>query len=195
MFGLTLEKLFLVALVAAMIIGPQRFALYTRGLSRTVRSLRGFVEATRARAERDLGMPLSHAEWQALNLRQYDPRAIVREALDDRKAFEDREALAGASGRIFADDVETARHRAPTPDIAQSAGTYRASDTPQITQAAPGQPDVDGLDRVRPGQKYLIVGDSAHPRRILLSSLAIDDPRRVAAKPVIERQPAPDGID
>lgn len=36
-------------------------------------------------------------------------------------------------------------------------------------------------ERVRPGQKYLITGSSAHPIRVLIESLPTGDPRRLAA--------------
>lgn len=38
--------------------------------------------------------------------------------------------------------------------------------------------------RVRPGQRYLVTGSSAHPSRILIDSLPEGDPRRAAARTV-----------
>ncbi|MBY6352324.1 Sec-independent protein translocase subunit TatA/TatB [Rhodococcoides corynebacterioides] len=83
MFGLTLEKLFLVAVIAGVVLGPARLPDYARQLARGVRSLRQFVDTTRAAAEQDLGMPLRRSEWESVNLRQYDPRRIVRDALEE----------------------------------------------------------------------------------------------------------------
>ncbi|MFE0748080.1 twin-arginine translocase TatA/TatE family subunit [Gordonia sp. NPDC058843] len=86
MFGLTFEKLFLVAVIAGLVLGPGRLPGYAQQLARTIRTLRQFVETTRKAAEEDMGMPLKHTEWQSLNLRQYDPRRIVTDALTESVA-------------------------------------------------------------------------------------------------------------
>lgn len=127
MFGLTFEKLFLVAIVAGLVIGPQRLPLYTHRLAELIRSVRMFVDASKARAD-----------LEALDVRQYDPRRIVREALTEPAAAQPADEADGA-------------------DLEEQAS------------------------RVRPGQKYLVTGGSAHPRRILIESLPEDDPRRLAA--------------
>ena len=124
MFGLTFEKLFLVAIVAGLVIGPQRLPIYTHRLAELIRSVRSFVDASKARAD-----------LEALDVRQYDPRRIVREALTE----------------------------------------------PATTQPADEADLEEQASRVRPGQKYLVTGGSAHPRRILIDSLPEDDPRRLAA--------------
>lgn len=83
MFGLSFEKLFLVAIIAGFVLGPHRLPGYAHQLAQYVRSLRNFVESTRSAAERDMGIPLQRTEWESLNLRQYDPRRIVSDALSD----------------------------------------------------------------------------------------------------------------
>ncbi|KAF0848721.1 Sec-independent protein translocase subunit TatA/TatB [Nocardia caishijiensis] len=81
MFGLTFEKLFLVAVVAGFVLGPARLPGYANQLARTVRALREFVETQRTAAEREIGVPLQRSEWESL--RRYDPRRIVGDALRD----------------------------------------------------------------------------------------------------------------
>lgn len=127
MFGLTFEKLFLVAIVAGLVIGPQRLPLYTHRFAELIRSIRKFIDTSKAQT----GL-------EAVDVRRYDPRRIVREALTEPTA-------------------------APTADEATEADLEEQA------------------SRVRPGQKYLVTGGSAHPRRILIDSLPADDPRRVAA--------------
>jgi sec-independent protein translocase protein TatB len=83
MFGLTFEKLFLVAIIAGLVIGPRRLPYYAHQLADAVRSLRAFVETTREKAESEMGVSLQRTDWESLNLRQYDPRRIVREVLDE----------------------------------------------------------------------------------------------------------------
>ncbi|SNS76086.1 preprotein translocase [Rhodococcoides kyotonense] len=83
MFGLTFEKLFLVAVIAGFVLGPTRLPSYAQQLARSVRSLRQFVDTTRTAAERELGVPLQRTEWESFDLRQYDPRRIVSDALSE----------------------------------------------------------------------------------------------------------------
>lgn len=125
MFGLSFEKLFLVAIIAGLVIGPQRLPIYTHRLAELIRSVRSFVDASKARAD-----------LEALDVRQYDPRRVLREALTE-------------------------------PATAQPA------DEADLKEQA---------SRVRPGQKYLVTGGAAHPRRILIESLPEDDPRCLAAQ-------------
>ncbi|WP_027495510.1 MULTISPECIES: twin-arginine translocase TatA/TatE family subunit [Nocardiaceae] len=81
MFGLTFEKLLLVAIIAGFVLGPQRLPDYAHRLGRAVRTLRHFVDSTRSTAEAEMGVPLRRSEWESLDLRQYDPRRIVADAL------------------------------------------------------------------------------------------------------------------
>jgi sec-independent protein translocase protein TatB len=84
MFGLTFEKLLVIAIVAGLVIGPRRLPVYAAQLAAFVRDLRRFIESTRTRAEDELGLP---PDWRA-DLRRYDPRRIVRDALDDADTLE-----------------------------------------------------------------------------------------------------------
>jgi len=81
MFGLTLEKLLLVAVIAAVVVGPQRLPGYAQRLGETIRALRRLIEDSRVQAERDMGVVLDRDTLAALDVRQYDPRRIVRDAL------------------------------------------------------------------------------------------------------------------
>ena len=144
MFGLTLEKLFLVAVLAGIVIGPQRLPVYAQHLAGTVRALRHLIDKTRSDAERDMGISLHPHEWESLDLRQYDPRRIVSDAL----------------------------HEAATVPLSPTAPPATIVTDEIIDQAR----------HVRPGQKYLVTGTAAHPRRILIEALAHDDPRRIAAE-------------
>lgn len=143
MFGLTLEKLVVVALVAGLVLGPQRLQEYAHSLARTIRTFRDVVQRERVRAEADLGIPLDRTAWDSLDLRQYDPRRIVRDALEE--PVRPNEAEPGSTSAEMEELIAAAAH-------------------------------------VRPGQRYLVTGDAAHPRRIRIDSLPADDPRRVAAE-------------
>ncbi len=88
MLGLSIDKLLVVAIAAAIIIGPTRLPGYAKRLGEIVRGLRAFLDAARARAETETG--LSREDWQSLDPRQYDPRRIVREALAEPPAADAR---------------------------------------------------------------------------------------------------------
>lgn len=83
MFGLTIEKLVVVAICAALIIGPHRLPEYAHRLSSTVRRLTLMAAEARRRAEEDTGVALVGEDWRSLDPRRYDPRRIVREAWED----------------------------------------------------------------------------------------------------------------
>lgn len=161
MFGMSLEKLVLVLLIAAVLIGPTRLPDYARGLAHVIRSARGHVDAATARLEKDTG--LSREQWNPEEWRRYDPRAIVRSAL--------REAPASALPASDAPTVESV-----TADVAPSA--VSPSDAPGTdVLSAPAT-----LARIRPGQRFVVIGDSAHPTRIALDTLPEDHPARRAAR-------------
>ncbi|MCZ4518032.1 twin-arginine translocase TatA/TatE family subunit [Rhodococcus ruber] len=86
MFGLTFEKLFLVAIIAGFVLGPSRLPGYAQQLGRAVRSIRHFIDTTRSAAEDEMGVPLRRSEWETIDLRQYDPRRIVADALRETDA-------------------------------------------------------------------------------------------------------------
>ncbi len=81
MFGLSLEKLIVFAVIAALVIGPQRLPQYAQRLGELVRTLRDLLDTTRERTRAELGADLSAEEWRRLDPRRYDPRTIVRDAL------------------------------------------------------------------------------------------------------------------
>ncbi|MGW8482190.1 Sec-independent protein translocase subunit TatA/TatB [Microbacterium sp. NPDC055903] len=86
MFGLTIEKLFLVALVAAVIIGPHRLPAYAARLATMLRRLKDVAGEARKRAEEDSGVALVREDWSALDPRQYDPRRIIRDVWQSEDA-------------------------------------------------------------------------------------------------------------
>lgn len=150
MFGLTFEKLFVVAVLAALIIGPHRLPQMARRAGELLRGLRAFVESTRTQAESDLGVPLDRARWETVDLRQYYPRRIVRDALEGAPSPEAGSGL-------------------PVRTAGDAPGGDHASDTaPDVDAAPPATPRLARPSTTRRGQKYVISGSAAHPRRILV---------------------------
>ncbi|WP_297081349.1 hypothetical protein [uncultured Demequina sp.] len=82
MLGLSLDKVLIVLVAAAVIIGPTRLPHYAHQLAEWTRRTRDALESMRVRAEREGGVRLRADEWRTLDPRRYDPRTIIRDALD-----------------------------------------------------------------------------------------------------------------
>lgn len=177
MFGLTFEKLLLVAVIAAVVIGPHRLPAVTARVASVIRGLRQTVDAARVRAATELGVPADADEWRALDPRQYDPRRIIAEAFAEpaavplaaspsplrREGLAESAPIAGGVREIShaADAGEAPRLSAVSLDPAVS-GAVRADDSAALggDRPAPGEPG-SGFRRVRRGT-------SAHPRWVLV---------------------------
>lgn len=83
MFGLTIEKLLLFGLVAALVIGPERLPRYAEALATFTKRARDWVSSARSRMREEMGDDFDDVDWRTLDPRQYDPRRIIREALLD----------------------------------------------------------------------------------------------------------------
>jgi sec-independent protein translocase protein TatB len=97
-FGLTIEKLLLIGLVAALIVGPERLPRYAESLAAFTRRARDWVSSAKTRVRDEMGEDFDDVDWRTLDPRQYDPRRIIREALlDDAPVPTVRAAQAGAA--------------------------------------------------------------------------------------------------
>ena len=80
-FGLTFDKLIIIAVIAVFLIGPDRLPGYAAQLARLVRSLRAMADGAKERMREEMGPEFDEVDWKKLDPRQYDPRRIIREAL------------------------------------------------------------------------------------------------------------------
>jgi sec-independent protein translocase protein TatB len=80
-FGLTFDKLIIIAVIAVILIGPDRLPGYAAQLARLVKSLRGLADGAKERMREEMGEDFDEVDWKKLDPRQYDPRRIIREAL------------------------------------------------------------------------------------------------------------------
>ena len=80
-FGLTPDKLIIIAVIAVFLIGPDRLPGYAAQLARLVRSLRTMADGAKDRMREEMGPEFDEVDWKKLDPRQYDPRRIIREAL------------------------------------------------------------------------------------------------------------------
>lgn len=79
-FGLTVEKLLVIGIIATLLIGPERLPRYAEALARFTARAREFLRGAKTRVEDEMG---DEVDWQKLDPRQYDPRRIIRQALLD----------------------------------------------------------------------------------------------------------------
>src|SRR3990170_1466371 len=83
MFGLTIDKLLILAVVAVFLLGPERLPYYASQLARLVKSLRKMADGAKDRMREEMGPDFDEVDWKKLDPRQYAPRRIIREALID----------------------------------------------------------------------------------------------------------------
>ena len=82
-FGLTIEKLLLIGLVAGLLIGPERLPRYVESLTKFAKRAREYVSTAKTKMKDEMGSDFDDVDWRTLDPRQYDPRRIIREALVD----------------------------------------------------------------------------------------------------------------
>ena len=83
MFGLTFDKLIIIAIIAAFLLGPERIPHYAAMLGRFVRKAKELADGAKDRLKDEMGPEFDDIDWKKLNPRQYDPRLIIRDALLD----------------------------------------------------------------------------------------------------------------
>jgi sec-independent protein translocase protein TatB len=85
-FGLTFDKLLIIALIAVFLIGPDRLPSYAAQLARLAKSLRAMANGAKERMRDEMGPEFDEVDWTKLDPRKYDPRRIIREALQEDDA-------------------------------------------------------------------------------------------------------------
>ncbi len=80
MFDINGSEFLVIAVVAVILVGPERLPEYVRGLRGLVKRARGAVRDGETALRSEFG---EDVDWESLDPRQYDPRKIVRDALFD----------------------------------------------------------------------------------------------------------------
>ena len=80
-FGLSFEKVLIIAIIAAFLIGPQKLPQYAASLARLVKRARQMADSAQERVREEMGPEFEDLDWKKMDPRQYDPRRIIREAL------------------------------------------------------------------------------------------------------------------
>lgn len=82
-FGIDGDKLLLIAIVAVLLVGPERLPHYAESLGRFTVRAREWLGGAKTRVKEEMGEDFDDIEWRKLDPRQYDPRRIIRDALLD----------------------------------------------------------------------------------------------------------------
>ena len=82
-FGLTFDKVLIIAVIAVILIGPERLPHYASQLAKLVKSLQRLAGDAKERLRDEMGPEFDEVDWKKLDPRQYDPRRIIRDALSE----------------------------------------------------------------------------------------------------------------
>lgn len=82
-FGINGTEFVLLALLAVIILGPEKLPEYAQKLAHFIKGLRGLADGAREKLREEAGDEIADMDWRKLDPRQYDPRKIIREALMD----------------------------------------------------------------------------------------------------------------
>ena len=81
MFGLTFEKVLLLALLAGLLLGPDRLPAAAQRLGELARGARRLLTDAESRVKEEMGPEFDTVDWRQLDPRRYDPRRVIRDAL------------------------------------------------------------------------------------------------------------------
>ncbi|MFK4791567.1 Sec-independent protein translocase TatB [Microbacterium sp. ZW T5_56] len=131
------DKLLVIALIAVVLVGPERLPRYAEGLARLIKKAGEVIRGVKDRAAEEMGPEFTETDWRKLDPRQYDPRRIIREALlDDVMAPAPTAAAAtvGVAGAAAA--VASAPAAASSPQASGASALFTRS-TPRTANRLP----------------------------------------------------------
>lgn len=106
MFDINGWEFIVLAIVAVLVIGPDRMPEYAAKLAKLVRQVRGMADTAKVQLREQMGSEFDDVDWKQYDPRQYDPRRIVREALMDEGSEDGQPSTSG--------DVEPDGFKAPS---------------------------------------------------------------------------------
>lgn len=146
MFGINGYEFLLLALIAVIVLGPERLPEYASQLAQLVKGLRRMATGAREQLREEVGTEFDDVDWRKLDPRQYDPRRIIKEALLDD--IEDAIKPVSENGSRPASRSISASTD-PTPNGAAESANANAmplgntAGTPRLTAGQPAPYDVE----------------------------------------------------
>lgn len=83
MLGINGSEFIILAVLAIVILGPEKLPEYTRAFTDWLRVMRDKAEGAKAQFKEETGTDFDEVDWRKYDPRQYDPRRIIRDALLD----------------------------------------------------------------------------------------------------------------
>ncbi|WGW10550.1 twin-arginine translocase TatA/TatE family subunit [Saxibacter everestensis] len=152
MFGINGGEMIVLIVIALVVIGPHRLPEYAEKLKNLVRQLKRMAEGAKAQVKEDLGEDFDDVDWKKLDPRQYDPRRIVREALqeetDSLKTALDSDDSAKPTNKSAATGSTAAG--ATGSAAASAAGSAAASTAPGAATSGSGSASTDAAAEKAP---------------------------------------------
>jgi sec-independent protein translocase protein TatB len=79
--GINGSELLVLAVLAVVILGPEKLPEYAAQLARLVKELRRMATGAKEQLREEVGDDIADMDWRKLDPRQYDPRKIIKDAL------------------------------------------------------------------------------------------------------------------
>ncbi|MBC7298218.1 MAG: twin-arginine translocase TatA/TatE family subunit [Demequina sp.] len=131
MFDINGSEFLVIAVIAVILVGPERLPEYVRGLRSFAKRARGALREGQAALTSEFG---EDVDWKQFDPRQYDPRKIVREAL-----FDDDDATPAAGPAPVAAATGTVG-TAGTAAVGSRRKRRSAASDPAVVEAVAGAP-------------------------------------------------------
>jgi len=96
--GINGTELIILAVIAVIVLGPERLPEYAAQLARFVKQVRRMAAGAKEQLREEVGDEIVDMDWRKLDPRQYDPRRIIKEALLDDEDLPTATAGATAAG-------------------------------------------------------------------------------------------------
>jgi len=133
-FGITIEKLLVIGVIAALLVGPERLPRYAESFAHLVKRAGDYLRGAKDRMREEVGPEIDELDWRKLDPRQYDPRRIIRDALLD-----DTPAAPRPATPAVAAEPATAELAPAAAPAAGSAAALLATATAMNTASAAGE--------------------------------------------------------
>ncbi|MFD1375690.1 sec-independent translocase [Micrococcus antarcticus] len=83
LFGINGGEFVVLAVLAVVILGPEKLPEYAKKLANLVKEVRRMANGAKEQLREEVGDEVADIDWKKLDPRQYDPRRIIKEALVD----------------------------------------------------------------------------------------------------------------
>ncbi|MGH3654577.1 sec-independent translocase [Glutamicibacter sp.] len=83
LFGINGGEFIVLAVLAVVILGPEKLPEYAKKLANLVKEVRRMANGAKEQLREEVGDEVADIDWKKLDPRQYDPRRIIKDALVD----------------------------------------------------------------------------------------------------------------